>query len=251
MLTIVFAKKVSGANTISLPLTAPIVKEETPQPIANGQGSHGVIRYLQNETRQTLREPLHGFAPPLVYVYESVKQIPVFVVTPGAIEERARTIRQQSFVNYHLPLDLDNIAIGDITHVKKGFKLLSDTLSNERYDAPYFQPLDFDIPRIKMELAENQWFRRVKRERDIGVIMHGDRIEDDAIYNSLNADSEENDVGVIFQGPGAQLKIKLVTQGRIQFLNFRPEHVLSGHPEMGSIWPHVLDVIQFFTRYRR
>lgn len=255
MLTIVVSRKVSGAEHIELPLQRPIlVGDEEATPVEEGQGSQGVVRFIRNESRPGMVKEVEGYFPPIVYVYEATRQMSEYIMSPTEVSEVARVVKRQRVVSYFIPRNLENaaLAVGEILHVKKGYRVLNENLSRQGYQAPLFQPVDFDIPRIKVDLREDQWYRRVRRVGNAkSVIISGDSIENDGLYATLDDDSEEREIGITFRGEGVNFRVRIVTEGRIQFLNFRPEHLYTDHQKYGDAWPHILSIIQFFLRYRR
>lgn len=243
MIYIIVARKANPeAGALRLPLSAPIIRTEP----------NGVRRFLRHEPRPHLQSHPDGYSEPLLYVYESVQEVDAYDISPTAVVNERQEITKRYVVHLYFPIDSSAVALahGPIVHASKAMKFLAEELSTNGYAAPVYRPAEFDIQRIRHDLPNDQWFRRARRTGNVeSVTIYGDAIEQDLLYGAIDEGGFDNQVGVTLAVQGALLKIRVVSQGRLQFTNFRPEHLASHSSPHGDPWPLILEAVRYFRPY--
>lgn len=191
-----------------------------------------------------------GYLRPHLYLSRRPKYTANYTYQGGNLTYVEKTEQEDRYVKLYIPQTpaLPALALG-VRKKSEGPAALS--LFQEAHGLvdvlPQYSLARFDLNGIAEGYPNNHWLWTFKGGAGYvtGGRLTGVDIEKDALTAAVKKGSMPNEVGVTLEVDEATLKVRILTNGKVQFTQFTDEHLVKfEHPELGNPWPMILHVLQ-------
>ena len=192
------------------------------------------------------QSPLN-YKHPLLYLYEKDIEVTDYQIQKGGLLEVTSTYKKRSTGQLYVPANdkLPILAIGGLKETSAALKMLLEY--DNQGDSMSPKVADLDLIKISAKFPDDLWIWSF--EKGVGHIqkgtVYGTRINQDSLLDEIRLRGSPNQVGVLINVPNAQLKIRVLSDGRIQFWDFTAGHLIhKNHKDHKDPWPLIQSAIQ-------
>lgn len=190
-----------------------------------------------------------GYYSPILYLHRSPRESYEYEWDGHSLNYSLRQGIEQRVVKLYMPMDIAYPVIalgGKRNDVQNALFLLQQALSGSA-QMPLYAPYSYDLERLATLYPDDQWFLDFKSALGhvSGGKIYGVGIEKSPLYTHAKVGASSNEVGIIFHANGADLKVRVLRNGKVQFMQFVDSHLLADrHPDLGRVWPLIVQVLQ-------
>lgn len=196
--------------------------------------------------------PPIGYAAPITYVLRKTRTVSAFRIVNDqfvVVEENQTDFR---IVKIYPPMmqGYPLIAVGAKGEIQEAINLFCQARGDTR---PSYRLARFDLDAIATSYPDDHWFWDFKANSDYVTSgkLHGERIELSHLVDSVRKSSAPHEVGIMLRCGSAQLKVRILGEGRVQFWQFHESHLQShSHPQLGDPWPLIVQAVQTLLRFK-